>query len=68
MQLSAEMLELVHDGAGPIRMRDRNAYFALVVASLHKAPVLSPAAVLDAIRVAQGEVLRPAASMSKSVG
>jgi hypothetical protein len=62
MQLSAEMLELVHDGSRPLRFRDHNDYYERVASELRKAPVLSPAAVLDAIRVAQGEVLRPAAT------
>jgi hypothetical protein len=57
MQLTQEMQDLVHNGAGPVPPRDRGRYFDLVSASLRKGP-LTNAAVLEAIRSAQREVLR----------
>jgi hypothetical protein len=57
MQLSDEMLDLVHRGAGPVPLRDRARYYDRVAAELRKAPLLTNAAVVEAVRQAQREVL-----------
>jgi hypothetical protein len=62
LQLTIEMLELVHGGARPVPLRDHRRYFDLVAAELRKVSPLSNAAVLDAIRGAQRELLRPSAA------
>jgi hypothetical protein len=62
MRLTDEMTELVHDGSRPVPLRDRNRYFELVRATLSKLPLLTNACVMDAVRQARREVLRPAAA------
>jgi hypothetical protein len=59
-QLTQEMQDLVHRGGRPVPARDRGRYFELVEASLGKGP-LTNAAVVEAIRSAQRELLRPPA-------
>jgi hypothetical protein len=55
-QLTSEMLELVRSGAAPIPPRDRLRYYDLVSASLRKGrPLLTNAALVEAIRAAQRE-------------
>jgi hypothetical protein len=61
MQLTSEMLERVHSGAAPIAPRDRRRYCDLVSASLRRRPLLTNAALMEAIRAAQRELLRPSA-------
>jgi hypothetical protein len=61
MKLTVEMQELVHNGAGPIRMRDRSDYYERVASELRKVSVLTNGIVLAAIQTAQREILRPAA-------
>jgi hypothetical protein len=60
-QLTDEMLERVHSGAAPIPPRDRRRYYDLISASLRRRSVLTNAALMDAIRAAQRELLRPPA-------
>jgi hypothetical protein len=48
-QLSEEMLNLIHNGAGPIRLHDRGRYYDLVAIELRKIPLLSNGNVVDAI-------------------
>jgi hypothetical protein len=59
--LTSEMLELVRKGAAPVPPRDRRRYYDLVSASLRRCPLLTNAALMDAIRAAQRELLRPPA-------
>jgi hypothetical protein len=59
MQLTQEMQDLVHRGAGPVSLRDRSRYYDRVAAELRKAPLLSNGTVMEAVRQAQREVLRP---------
>ena len=59
MQLTHEMQDLVYNGAAPVPPRDRPRYFDLVNAALAKCSLLTNAAVLEAIRSAQRELLRP---------
>jgi hypothetical protein len=59
--LTSEMLELVRGGAAPVAPRDRPRYYNLVSASLRKCSLLTNAALMDAIRAAQRELLRPPA-------
>jgi hypothetical protein len=59
--LTGEMLERVRSGAAPVPPRDRRRYFDLISASLAKCPLLTNAALMDAIRAAQRELLRPPA-------
>jgi hypothetical protein len=59
MQLTSEMQRLVYNGAAPISARDRPRYYDLVSASLAKCSLLTNAALMEAIRSAQREVLRP---------
>jgi hypothetical protein len=61
MQLTIEMLERVHSGAAPVPPRDRRRYYDLVSALLRRCPLLTNAALMDAIRAAQRELLRPPA-------
>jgi hypothetical protein len=56
--LTAEMLERVRSGAAPVAPRDRRRYYDLVSASLGKCPLLTNAALMDAIQAAQRELLR----------
>ena len=56
MQLSDEMRELIHDGAGPIPPRDRQHYYDRVAAELRKGPLTNAGAVEA---VLQRELLRP---------
>jgi hypothetical protein len=56
--LAGEMLERVRSGAAPIPSRDRRRYFDLINASLAKCPLLTNAALMDAIRAAQRALLR----------
>jgi len=58
-QLSDEMRDAIHNGAGPIRLHDRRTYYERVASELRKAPMLTNACVMDAIRTAQREMLRP---------
>jgi hypothetical protein len=58
MQLTPEMENLVREGAAPIPPRDRRRYYDLVSASLDKCSLLTNAALMDAIRAAQRELLR----------
>jgi hypothetical protein len=57
--LSDEMLEAVHSGAVPVPMRDRTRYYGVISAWLDACPLLTNAGLMDAIRSAQREVLRP---------
>jgi hypothetical protein len=59
VQLSAEMLDLVHNGARPVPLRDRSRYYDRVAAELRKRPFLTNGNVLEAVRQAQREILRP---------
>ena len=59
--LTSEMLELVRGGAAPVAPRDRRRYYDLISASLSKRPLLTNAALIDAIQAAQRELLRPPA-------
>ena len=59
--LTGEMLERVRSGAAPVPPRDRRRYYDLVSASLAKDSLLTNAALMDAIRAAQRELLRPPA-------
>jgi len=59
MQLTDEMRDLIYNGAGPVLPRDRPRYFELVSAALRKSPQLSNGTVVEAIRSAQRELLRP---------
>jgi hypothetical protein len=59
MQLTDEMRDLIYNGAGPVLPRDRPRYYDLVSTSLRRSPLLSNAAVTEAIRSAQRELLRP---------
>jgi hypothetical protein len=56
--LTGEMLERVRSGAAPVPPRDRRRYYDLVSASLAKCSLLTNAALMDAIRAAQRELLR----------
>jgi hypothetical protein len=56
--LTSEMLELVRNGAAPVPPRDRRRYYDLISASLAKCALLTNAALMDAIRAAQRELLR----------
>ena len=58
MQLTDEMRDLIYNGAGPVLPRDRPRYFELVSAALRKSPQ-SNGTVVEAIRSAQRELLRP---------
>jgi hypothetical protein len=42
-----------------IRLHDRSTYYERVAVELRKAPMLTNACVMDAIRTAQREMLRP---------
>jgi hypothetical protein len=59
--LTGEMLELIRNGAAPVLPRDRRRYYDLVSAPLRRCPLLTNAALMDAIRAAQRELLRPPA-------
>ena len=61
MQLTAEMQNIIYNGATPVPPRDRRRYYDLVSASLRKCPLLTNAALMNAIRAAQRELLRPPA-------
>ena len=61
MQLTGEMLEIIRNGAAPVPPRDRRRYYDLISASLSKRPLLTNAALIDAIQAAQRELLRPPA-------
>jgi hypothetical protein len=50
MLLTGEMLERVRNGAAPVPPRDRRRYYDLVSASLRRCPLLTNAALMDAIR------------------
>jgi hypothetical protein len=52
---------LTHTGAAPVPPRDRRRYYNLVSVSLGKCSLLTNAALMDAIRAAQRELLRPPA-------
>ena len=58
--LTGEMLELVRNGAAPVPPRDRRRYYDLVSASLRRCPLLTNAALMDAIRAAQRQLRPPA--------
>jgi hypothetical protein len=47
--------------AAPVPPRDRRHYYDLVGALLRRCPLLTNAALMDAIRAAQRELLRPPA-------
>jgi hypothetical protein len=59
--LTGEMQDLVRNGAAPVAPRDRRRYYDLISASLAKCSLLTNAALMDAIRAAQRELLRPPA-------
>ena len=50
MQLTNEMLELVHSGAGPIPLHDRSSYYDLIAAELRKTSLPTNAAIVAARR------------------
>ena len=56
--LTSEMQDLVRNGAAPVAPRDRRRYYDLISASLAKCSLLTNAALMDAIRAAQRELLR----------
>jgi hypothetical protein len=47
MQLTAEMQNLIRDGAAPVAPRDRRRYYDLVSASLRKCSLLTNAALME---------------------
>jgi hypothetical protein len=59
MQLTNEMLELVHSGAGPIPLHDRSSYYDLIAAELRKSSLPTNAAIVEAVKQVQRELLRP---------
>jgi hypothetical protein len=57
--LDDQMLEAVHSGASPIPMRDRKHYYDSIARWLDSCVLLTNAGLMDAIRSAQRELLRP---------
>jgi hypothetical protein len=57
--LPDEMLDQVHASAAPLPPVDRPRYYALIARWLDQCPLLTNAALMEAIRSAQRELLRP---------
>jgi hypothetical protein len=57
--LSDDFLEQIHRGAGPVSDHDRVTYYNLISTWLDHCPLLTPAALQEAVRSAQAKLLRP---------
>jgi hypothetical protein len=58
-QLEDSMLDQVHMGAEPVPYGDRQKYYGLIARWLDHCPLVTNAALMEAIRSAQRQLLRP---------